>query len=421
MEQIEIGEVILLVVCLMFSAFFSASETALMSLSKIRIRHLIEKGVSNAELLEKLLSHPSKLLGGILIGNNIVNIGAASLATAITYKVFPGDLGVAISTGAMTILVLIFGEITPKSFAKMNAEPLSLLVARPIHFLLIVLKPFVWFFGIIASTIIRIIGGKPGEREPFITEEELKTMVGVSEEEGVLESEEKTMIFNVFEFGNLQARNLMIQRVDVIGVSENVSLEQLKKVTRETHFSRIPVYRDDLDSIIGILYVKDLLFVNLDDDSFRIADYMRDPYFIFEKKSVDAVFAEMKLNRTHISVVVDEHGGTAGIITMEDLVERIVGDIEDEYDEFEKDQLEKIDEYNYRVDGGMKLEELADEIGIPVESDEFDSIGGYVFGLFGHVPECDETISDEYAGYRVIRVEKNRITEIAIEKRTDLA
>jgi len=416
LEQIHIGEIVLLVVLLMGSAFFSASETALMSLSKIRIRHLIEKGVSKAVLLEKLLNQPSRLLGGILIGNNIVNIGAASLATSITYKILPGDMGVAIATGTMTILVLIFGEITPKSFAKMNAEKLSLIVARPIHILLLVLKPFVFIFGMISNVIIHIIGGKSAKNEPFITEAELKTMVGVSEEEGILESEEKNMIFNVFAFGDLQARHLMIQRVDVISVPETVSLEQLQALIRETQYSRIPVYRDNIDSIIGVLYIKDLLFVELNAETFKVADYMREPYYIFEKKSVVAVFEELKQNRTHMSVVVDEHGGTAGIITMEDLVERIVGNIEDEYDEVEQVQIEKIEENRFSVDGGTKVQEMSDTVGIPVESAEFDSVGGYVSGLFGRVPEMNESIADEFCRYTIMGVEKNRITRILAEK-----
>jgi len=416
LEQIHIGEIVLLVVLLMGSAFFSASETALMSLSKIRIRHLIEKGVSKAVLLEKLLNQPSRLLGGILIGNNIVNIGAASLATSITYKILPGDMGVAIATGTMTILVLIFGEITPKSFAKMNAEKLSLIVARPIHILLLVLKPFVFIFGMISNVIIHIIGGKSAKNEPFITEAELKTMVGVSEEEGILESEEKNMIFNVFAFGDLQARHLMIQRVDVISVPETVSLEQLQALIRETQYSRIPVYRDNIDSIIGVLYIKDLLFVELNAETFKVADYMREPYYIFEKKSVVAVFEELKQNRTHMSVVVDEHGGTAGIITMEDLVDRIVGNIEDEYDEVEQVQIEKIEENRFSVDGGTKVQEMSDTVGIPVESAEFDSVGGYVSGLFGRVPEMNESIADEFCRYTIIGVEKNRITRILAEK-----
>lgn len=420
MEQIQIWEIILLIILLSLSAFFSASETALMAMSKIRLRHLIEKEINGALLLERLLAQPNRLLGGILIGNNIVNIGAASLATSIATKFFPGDIGVAVATGVMTILVLIFGEITPKSFAKMNSEQISLLIARPIHFVLVILRPLVTIFSVISGLIIRILGGKPAAPEPFITEEVLKTMVGVSEEEGVLESEEKNMIFNVFAFGDLQARHLMIQRVDVIGLSESVPFEQLKAVIQETHLSRIPVYRDNMDSIIGVLYVKDLIFADLTPDTFVLAKYLRQPYYVFEKKSVASVFAEMKENRTHLSIVVDEHGGTAGIITMEDLIERIVGNIDDEYDEVEKVQIEQITENQYRIQGGTKIAEMADKIGVLAESTEFDSVGGYVFGLFGRVPEVNEIISDEWCNYTITTLEKNRITEVTVERKVSL-
>ncbi len=387
-----------------------------MAISKIRLRHLVEKEIHGALLLERLLAEPNRLLGGILIGNNIVNIGGAALATSIATKIFPGDLGVAVATGVMTVLVLIFGEITPKSFAKMNSEQFSLIVAKPIHILLVILKPFVSFFSMISGLIIRLLGGNSIPAEPFITEEVLKTMVGVSEEEGVLESEEKNMIFNVFAFGDLQARHLMIQRVDVIGVPETVPFDQLKAVIQETHLSRIPVYRDNMDSIIGVLYVKDLIFADLSPETFVLASYLREPYYVFEKKSVASVFAEMKEHRTHMSIVVDEHGGTAGIITMEDLIERIVGNIDDEYDEVEKAPIEQIDDTHFTVDGGMKLAEMAETIGVPVESAEFDSVGGYVSGLFGHVPETNDSISDDWCRYAILTVEKNRITSVSVEK-----
>ena len=244
MDPSYTGEVILLIILLVLSGFFSMSETALMSISKIRMRHMVEEGVKGARLLQKLLDDPNKLLGAILIGNNIVNIAASSIATTLATKILGGESGVAIATGVMTVLVLIFGEITPKSIAKQKSEKVSLMVTKPINLIVIILKPFVAVFTSISGLFIRLFGGDPKASEPFITEEELKTMVGVSEEEGVLEDAEKEMIFNVFDFGDAQVKDVMIQRVDIVALDKEADYNEVLSVIREEQFSRIPVYDD---------------------------------------------------------------------------------------------------------------------------------------------------------------------------------
>lgn len=403
-------QIVLLVILLILSGFFSASETALMSLSKIRIRHMVDEGIKGAKLLEKLLEDPNKLLGGILIGNNIVNIGASSLASTLAYRIF-GDSGVALATGVMTILVLIFGEITPKSLAKQNAEKISLLVSPIINFVVIVFRPFVWLFSSISGLIIKLFGGDLSKSEPFITEEELKTMVDVSEEEGVLEVEEKEMIFNVFEFGDLQVKDIMVQRVNVVAVNVTSTYEEVLKVIKEEQFSRIPVYNESIDDIVGILNVKDLILLERDEKKFDVTKYMREPFRTFEFKKITELFSEMKTTRNHIAVVLDEYGGTVGIVTIEDLIEEIVGDIEDEYDERDK-EIEVIKENEFVVDGSTRLSDLSDMIDFDIESEEFDSIGGYVIGYLGRMPKIGEEIKTERFRIIVEDIERNRIKKV---------
>ena len=407
-------QLILLIILLMLSGFFSASETALMSLSKIRTRHLVEEGVKGAKLLEKLTDNPNKLLGSILIGNNIVNIGASALASSIIAKVVGGTTGIAIATGVMTVLILIFGEITPKSLAKQNTEAVSLKVIKPINFIVKIFTPFVWIFGHISAFIIKLFGGDSSTSQPFITQEELKTMVDVSEEEGVLEIEEKEMIFNVFEFGDLQVKDVMVQRVDIIAVSIDATYEEVLQVIKEEQFSRIPVYNETIDDIIGILNVKDLIFIDDYKTNFDVRKYMRESYYTFEFKKIIQLFSEMKKTRNHITVVLDEYGGTVGIVTIEDLVEEIVGEIEDEYDDENDKEIEVIKEDEYIVDGSFRLHDLSDEIGVNIESEEFDSIGGFIIGLLGRMPKEKEEVDYQNIRFIVEDIDKNRIKKVRV-------
>lgn len=390
------------------------SETALMSLSKIRIRHMVEEGVKGSKLVEKLIEDPNRLLGAILIGNNIVNIGASAIATSLAVKIFNGsESAVAVATAIMTVLVLIFGEITPKSIAKQKSEQVALKVSKPVQFCVAIFKPFVAMFTAISSVFIRLFGGDPKATEPFITEEELKTMVGVSEEEGVLEDVEKEMIFNVFDFADLQVKDVMVQRVDVTAIDVNDGYEEILKVIKEDQFSRIPVYDDTIDDIVGILNVKDLIIADKRDCKFKVTDYMREPLYTFEFKKITELFNEMKKSRNHMAVVLDEYGGTVGIVTIEDVVEEIVGDIEDEYDK-ERELIEVIKEDEYIVEGSARLDDISDLIGVNMESEEFDSVGGLVIGELGRIPEAQEEVTIGKIRFVVEEVEKNRIMKVRI-------
>ena len=403
-------QIISLVILIVLSSFFSMSETALMSLSKIRLRHMVESGVPGAELVEKLTEDPNRLLGTILIGNNVVNIGASAMATVLATNIF-GNGGVGIATGIMTILVLIFGEITPKSIAKQKSEAVALKVARPIEFLVIIFKPLVYIFTAISSMFIRILGGDPSEAKSFITHEELKTMVGVSEKEGVLENDEKEMIFNVFEFADLQVKDVMVQRVDIVSVDKEASYDEVMDVIKNERFSRIPVYNQTIDNIIGVLNIKDLATIENLRADFNVSKYIREPFYTFEFKKIVELFKEMKKTRNHIAVVLDEYGGTVGLVTIEDLVEEIVGEIEDEYDE-EKNPVEVITENEYLVEGSLRLHDISDLIGINIDSEEFDSVGGLMIEDLGRMPEEQEEVIVNNIRFIAEEIEKNRIKKV---------
>lgn len=413
LEPSDLWQSILLIVLLMMSAFFSASETALMSLSKIRLRHMLEENVKGAERVSHLLKSPSHMLGAILVGNNIVNIASSALATSIAITLFGPVKGIGISTGVMTLLVLIFGEITPKSIASERSEQIALKVAAPISILMVILTPVLTAIMFVTGLLIKMMGGSPDKDQPFITEEELKTMVTVSHEEGVLEGDEKKMIYNVFEFGDSQVGDVMTPRTDMVMVEKSTEFGEIVDLFKSERFSRIPVYDETPDNIIGLLNVKDLIFYEPVHNAFKIEDFIREPYFTYEFKMTSELFAEMRSKRAAIAIVLDEYGGTAGMVTLEDLVEEIVGDIQDEYDDHEV-SIEVIQENEYIVDGSTKIDVVNEMIGLRIETEDFDSIGGFIIGEFGRLPEVGERIEHGNVEFVVESVEKNRIEKLRI-------
>ncbi|MCC0783076.1 HlyC/CorC family transporter [Clostridioides sp. ES-S-0108-01] len=406
-------QIIFLIVLLMGSAFFSASETALMSLSKIRIRYMQDEGVKGAKLVSSLIENPNKLLSSILVGNNVVNIAATSISTSLFIGLM-GEKGVALATAVMTVLVLIFGEITPKTIAANNSEKVSLLVSKPIKAIIFILRPIVWIFNIITNIIFKLFGITNKGAKSFITEEELKTMVNVSHEEGVLEMEEREIINNVFEFGDMQAKNAMVQRIDMVAIDMEDSYDEIIQVFKTEKLSRMPVYEETIDDIVGILNIKDIIFLSDEEiESFDIKNYMREPFFTYEFKKITQLLEEMKLEKSQMAIVVDEYGGTSGLLTIEDLVEVIVGDIEDEYDE-EDDEIQVIKEDEYIVDGSTKIGDVNELIGVNLESEEFDSIGGFIIGHLSRLPEENEVIEVDNIRFCIESIEKNRIKKIRI-------
>lgn len=412
MSPSDSWQLILLVVLLCFSSFFSASETALMSLSKIRVRHLVEENVKGASLIQKLINDPSKLLGAILIGNNAVNIGASSLMTAMFLAKF-GEAGVGIATAVMTIVVLIFGEITPKSLAAQNSEKVSFAVSKPIAVITVILSPFIRIMTFITGFLIRFLGGKANGNQISITEDELKTIVNVSHEEGVLEVEERTMIHNVFNFGDTMAKDVMTPRTNMISIDVNCTYAELTEMFKTEQFSRVPVYEESFDNIIGIVTIKDFVFNIEDTSDFHMEKYLRKPFFTYEFKLTTDLLSEMRAARAQIAIVLDEYGGTAGIVTIEDLIEEIVGEIVDEYDEIERD-IVVIREDEYVIDGSTRIEDVNDMIGKHIESEHFDTIGGYVIEIVGKLPAEGDIIENEGIKFIIERVDKNRVEQIRI-------
>ena len=408
-------QIILLVILLVGSGFFSASETALMSLSRIKIRHMEEDGVRGAKLVGSLLEDSNRLLTSILIGNNIVNIAATSITTSLfTTTLGLGAEGVAAATALMTVLVLIFGEITPKTISANTPEKVSLMVAKPIKLFMIILKPVVGIFNIITKIIFKLLGVDDHGVRPFITEEELKTMVNVSHEEGLLEIEEREIINNVFEFGDMQAKEAMVQRLDIVAIDIEDTYEEIIELFKTEKLSRMPVYEETIDDIIGILNIKDIIFLSDEEiDDFDIKKYIRDPFFTYEFKKITQLLEEMKKDKSQMAIVVDEYGGTAGLITIEDLVEVIVGDIEDEYDE-EEDEIQVISSKEFLVEGSTKISDVNEVLNINLESEEFDSIGGYIIGYIKHIPEENEIIEVDRVKFNIESVDKNRIKKIRI-------
>lgn len=406
-------QIVLLVILLIGSGFFSASETALMSLSRIKIRHMEEDGVRGAKLVGSLIENSNRLLTSILIGNNIVNIAATSISTSLFISIW-GTQGVAAATALMTVLVLVFGEITPKTISASTPEKVALMVAKPIRFFMIILKPVVAVFNVITKIIFKLLGVDDHGVRPFITEEELKTMVNVSHEEGLLEMEEREIINNVFEFGDMQAKEAMVQRLDIVAIDAEDSYEEIIELFKIEKLSRMPVYEETIDDIIGILNIKDVIFLNDEEiANFDIKQYVRDPFFTYEFKKITQLLEEMKKDKSQMAIVVDEYGGTAGLITIEDLVEVIVGDIEDEFDE-EEDEIEVISSNEFLVEGSTKISDVNEVLNINLESEEFDSIGGYIIGYIKHIPEENELIEVDRVKFNIESVDKNRIKKIRI-------
>lgn len=406
-------QIMILFILLMISAFFSASETSLTSLSKIRLRYMVEENIKGAKLVERLTEQPDKLISSILVGNNISNIAGSSLATAIALELFGGN-AVAISTTVMTILVLVFAEITPKSLAAQNSEKVSIKVSKPLSLIVNILNPIIIVLNKVTNLLVKILGGKVDENTPYITEDELKSIVNVSHEEGVLEVEEKQMIYNVFEFGDLQIKDVMVQRTDISAIDVNFNLNKILEAIKQDKYSRYPVYENNIDNIIGILNVKDFIYSDYQEDNFNIIEYTRQPHFTYEFKRITELFKEMKKNRDHIAIILDEYGGTAGIATIEDLIEEIVGEIEDEYDEVEK-EIEKIGEREYIVNGSTRIVFINGFFGFNIKSDDFDSIGGFITGQMGRLPKVGEVIVYENVRFIVKSVLKHRIQKVKIE------
>ncbi|MDD5866439.1 MAG: hemolysin family protein [Lachnospiraceae bacterium] len=403
---------IIMLILLAMSAFFSGSETALTTVSQIKMKTMAKEGDGRAKRVLAVLEKKDKMLSAILIGNNIVNLSASSLATTIATKLL-GSVGAGIATGILTFLILIFGEITPKNRAQANNVNLSLRYAGIIWYLMTILTPLIFVINHISGAILRLIDGNNSGDDQKMTEEELRTIVDESKEEGVILTNEQKYIHNLFDFSDATAKEVMIPRIDVTMVNVNWSYDKLMDLIREEMLTRMPVYEGDKDHIIGIINVKDLLLKKEGD--FHIRDYLRDAYFTYEMKNTLELFQEMRKNSISMAIVLDEYGAVAGLITMEDLLEELVGEIRDEYDSDEEDDIVVLSDREFLVQASMNLEDLCKVLPLNFESDDYDTLGGYLTGLFDHVPEVGETyVTKEGILLRVVATGHQRIEKVRI-------
>ena len=411
MDSGDVIQLIIIIILLMLSAFFSSAETALTTSNKIRLRSMAEEGNKRAKKVLEITDDSGKMLSAILIGNNIVNLSSASLATTLATKIF-GSAGAGIATGILTILVLIFGEISPKTFATIYADTISLAYAGVIGGIMKLLTPVIFIINKLALGFLRLLRVDASSAQNAMTEDELRTIVDVSHEEGVIETEEREMINNVFDFGDAQAKEVMVPRIDMTFADVNSSYYELLEIFREDKFTRLPVYEDSTDNVIGILNMKDLLLYE-DKEHFSIRNIMRKPYYTYEHKNTADLLLEMRKSSINIAIVLDEYGATAGLITLEDLLEEIVGEIRDEYDADEEDPIQKVNDREYMVQGSLSLNALRDMLDLDLDSEDYDSIGGYLIGLLDHLPKAGEAITTpEQIYFRVEDMEKNRIHKI---------
>ena len=405
-------QIVTIIILLMLSAFFSSAETSLTCVNLVRIHTLAEGGDKRAARVEKILSNPGKMLSTILIGNNIVNISASSLVTTFTIKVF-GNYAVGIATGVLTVLVLMFGEILPKTAANLCAEKLALAYSFFILKLIWLLTPIVFLVDKLSQFLMKLLGIDTSKTGSGMTETELKTYVDVSHEEGVIESDEREMILNVFDLNDSLARDIMIPRIDMTMVDVETCYRSLQAVFKETMFSRIPVYEGEKDNIIGIVTLKD--FFSNGRTDFSLRSIMREAYYTFETKKTDELLNEMRESSNSIAIVLDEYGACAGLITMEDLLEEIVGEIRDEYDEEEKQLIQKISAHRYRIDGSVKIDDVNDALGTSYESEDYDSIAGLLIEALDRLPAQGESVTlADGTTLLAEKIEKNRISHVLL-------
>ena len=413
MDSSHIVQLVIIGIMVFLSAFFSSSETALVTVNKIRMKNLAENGDKRAARVLKVTSDNGKMLSAILIGNNIVNIFASSLATILAIDIW-GDIGSGIATGVLTIVILIFGEVTPKTMATIKADNFALAIAGIIDVLMFILTPVIFIINTLASGVLWLLRVNPNEAEKAMTEDEIRTIVDESQESGAIEDEEREMIHNVFDFGDSLAKEVMIPRIDMTFVHADATFEELIELYRENKYTRYPVYEESTDYVIGIINMKDVILLQNEED-FSIRNIIREPYFTYEHKNTADLFVEMRKASIPLAIVLDEYGVTAGLVTLEDLLEEIVGEIRDEYDSDEEDAIEQLSEYEYLVLGSTNLDDVNDALDLEFESDDYDTIGGYCLQLLDHLPVENETLfTEDGVVIKIKEVDKNRIERIYI-------
>lgn len=401
-------QLLTLVILIVLSAFFSSAETSLTTVNRIRLQGLAEEGNKRAAAVLKIVDNSSKLLSTILIGNNLVNNFASALATALAIKLL-GSGSVGFVTGVLTVIILVFGEITPKTFAAANSEKLAMAYASIVPFLMKVLTPVIFVINSMCRFLLKLLHVDTDSSLNTMTEMELRTIVDVSHKDGVIEKEERQMIYNVVDFGDSQAKDVMVPRADMVMISETASYDEVREVFHLEKYTRLPVYQEDRANVTGILNIKDFFFCD-NTENFHVTDVMYEPHFTYEYKKTSELLMEMQKNSVSVSIVLDEYGASVGMVSLEDLLEEIVGEIRDEYDEDEKDLIQQISDHAYQIEGSVKLDDINDALGLSLSSDDYDSIGGLVIEMLDHLPTVNESVTTgDGLILTVTQMTKNRI------------
>jgi putative hemolysin len=411
--------IVLLLICLILSAFFSSSETAYISLQKIRLEYLVNAQVKGAERVAGLIKRPERLLSTVLLGNTFVNTAAASLSTALAIKFLPvsEEQSILIATIGLTIILLIFCEATPKTIAAQHTERFSLTFARPLEAVTWILTPFVIILSWISSNATKLVGGTPVPRS-LISDEEIRTMISVGQKEGTMGESEAKMLDKVFDFGDRPVSDVMVPRLEVIGIEQGSKLSDFLTLYEQSPLTRFPVFHENMDNVVGVLSIKDVLMSkarNMINNDTPIDNLVRPAYLAPETKHINELFAEMQEKNYRMCVVIDEFGGTAGIVTLTRLVEEIVGPVGDELAAAEKD-YEIINEYTFQVDGGMRIEEANEEMGLELPEGNYETIAGFMLNLLGHIPKRGEQIRYRDMKLVIIKMKGMKIEEVLITK-----
>lgn len=411
MDASGVIQLIILIVLVLLSAFFSSAETAFSTVNRVRMKALEDEGNKKAKKVNLILDNYSKMISTILIGNNIVNIAASSLATTLAIRI---NLIIGIATGILTIVVLLFGEIIPKTWANLYNESISLVYGPIIYFLMQALTPVIIVVDFLSKAIMRLLHIDPNKKISTMTEGELKTYVDVSHEDGVIETEEREMIYNVFDFSDAVAKDIMIPRINMVTVNVNANYDKVFSVFKDSMYTRIPVYEEDKDNIIGLINIKDFLLTP-NPENFSVRNILRKAHYTYEfKKSADLML-ELRDSTSSVAFVLNEYGATIGMITLEDLLEEIVGEIRDEYDADEAEFIQEIGERTYLVEGSMKLDDINDALSTQLDSEDYDSIGGIIIEHLDRLPEeGEEVFLSDGTSLKVIHIDQNRITQVQL-------
>lgn len=406
-------QLISIIILVILSAFFSSAETALTTVNHIRIKNLAEEGDKRASKVLKVIEDSGKMLSAILIGNNIVNLSASALTTAFALKLW-GNVGISVATGVLTLDVLIFGEISPKTMATIESEKLALRYAGIIYALMKILTPIIFIVNSLSLGILTLLRVDRSKATKIMTERELRTIVEVGKDDGVIEDSEFEIIDNVFDFGDIKAKDIMIPQIDVTFINAEATYDEVLKAYEEDRYTRYPVFEETSDKVIGFINVKDLLLCS-NDDSFSVRSILREPFFTYESKNTSELLVEMRAAANSYAIVLDEYGATAGLVTLEDLLEEIVGEIHDEYDDDEVDAIEKVSEEEYIVDGLARLDDINDELEIKLESEDYDNLAGYLLECLEHIPVEGETfVNTDDIHFCIVSMDKNRIDKVSI-------